>query len=454
MRLSIKLGLLSGFLTLSAAGMTSVFLVQRAEEQRSVEFAGRDRELAAMLASQRVTTGAAAFDALSSFVEAADRADLGLVYALDLEPSGKLRHGALNPRLFAAIAPRYEHLVHQGRNRVLEQLAHDHIDREGLIKEYSTALADGTLRLGFDLTRAHRQLTELYLGAVLLLAGGAFVGVLMTLLVSGRIARRLRLLRAAIDAAARGELDYTVNIPTHDEIGALAQAFNRMLVALRRFRHLERLWETYLPLAVARRLLREEDPLKLPIEERAVTVLTIELQSDGGAVGPTNPRGMLLLANRYLDPIIDAIHACGGTVLSLSARQLQAVWGAPQDSIESELDAVRAAVMARDEVRNEARRQALAGIPVWQLTAGIAMGRVAVGNLGSALRATYAVIGEAVELSQTIAAIAALDEILITEGVYNKVAVAVQAQRCQPTHAQGTLATMALYRLEGVSRPE
>src|SRR5439155_1400857 len=89
----------------------------------------------------------------------------------------------------------------------------------------------------------------------------ALVAVLAAVLLTRAISRPLTALASAADAIARGDLHAKVEVPTHDEIGRLAQSFNAMVESLTRSRAAPE--EKVVELERANRPMFETDRVKL-----------------------------------------------------------------------------------------------------------------------------------------------------------------------------------------------
>jgi len=253
-----------------------------------------------------------------------------------------------------------------------------------------------------------------------------------------------------MDAVARGEMNQTVHVTSTDELASLARSFNKMTHALRDVGRTRDLLARYLSPEVVRRLLKESDPLEMVAEERAVTVVSIAFAEFSQLLHQRGPRETIHIVNDYLAGIIDAIVERQGTVDRIEGERLSAVWGAPFDVAEPELAAIRAAVAARFAVEQESRRQAAASSPELSVCIGICTGRAVAGNIGSAQRVAYRVLGGAVELARHIERMAQPDEILVSEATYGKVRRWVEARPCAPLMLDELEEAVPLYRVEAV----
>ncbi|OGS57985.1 MAG: hypothetical protein A3J79_06015 [Elusimicrobia bacterium RIFOXYB2_FULL_62_6] len=94
-----------------------------------------------------------------------------------------------------------------------------------------------TVQLGFSKTAVERQLSEAYASLVALVSGAAGLGILLGLLgswwVSRRLARPVTDLSAAVQKFGAGDLETSVAVSGRDEIAVLGSAFNRMASNIR-----------------------------------------------------------------------------------------------------------------------------------------------------------------------------------------------------------------------------
>ena len=113
----------------------------------------------------------------------------------------------------------------------------------------------------------------------------------------------------------------------------------------------------------------------------------------------TNPQGLTLLINRFLDNQTEIILKHGGTIDKYMGDCIMAFWNAPLDIEEQERKATEAAIemrIALGELNEELDKEGLDQI---HTGAGINSGLCVVGNFGSSTRFDYSVLGDAVNLA-------------------------------------------------------
>jgi signal transduction histidine kinase len=94
----------------------------------------------------------------------------------------------------------------------------------------------GTIQMGISLHRFRARLDSLKRDILFVTLGVIGVGILFTIILTRILLRPIEKLVAATEIVARGELIYTVDIDSGDEIGDLARAFNQMTLQLKESR--------------------------------------------------------------------------------------------------------------------------------------------------------------------------------------------------------------------------
>ncbi len=91
----------------------------------------------------------------------------------------------------------------------------------------------GTIQMGFSLQRFKVRFDALKRDIFFVTLGVIGIGILFTIILTRILLRPIEKLLAATEIVARGELLYTVDIHSRDEIGDLARAFNQMTLQLK-----------------------------------------------------------------------------------------------------------------------------------------------------------------------------------------------------------------------------
>jgi class 3 adenylate cyclase len=226
----------------------------------------------------------------------------------------------------------------------------------------------------------------------LALAAFAGLGVLgLAVVAAFLLARRLALptQRSAAAAAQLAELDFgrAQALPPSRirELDEQAEAFNRLIAALRWF-------EAYVPRKLVRVLARDRDGTGIASQTREVTVLFSDIVGFTTRSQNMTPSETAALLNKHFALAIAAIEASGGTVDKFMGDGIMAFWGAPEplpNHAKAALAAARA--IAASAPQADVR-----------LRLGLHTGLVVAGNVGSALRLNYTILGDTVNAAHRI----------------------------------------------------
>jgi nitrogen fixation/metabolism regulation signal transduction histidine kinase len=88
-----------------------------------------------------------------------------------------------------------------------------------------------------DCAEVTAPISEMQVSMLLLAALLVALAILASLLTASSLVRPLRQLKTATDRISKGDLDVEIDIRSRDEIGDLADSFERMVAAIKFFRH-------------------------------------------------------------------------------------------------------------------------------------------------------------------------------------------------------------------------
>ncbi|WP_167591635.1 CHASE2 domain-containing protein [Jiella endophytica] len=157
----------------------------------------------------------------------------------------------------------------------------------------------------------------------------------------------------------------------------------------------------YLAPAQVERLARDPAALKLGGEKRELTILFSDIRNFTSLAESLKdePERLTHLINRLLTPLSEAVLDQGGTIDKFIGDCIMAFWNAPLDDADHAVHAVQAglAMLAAVETLNgELAAELGATAPTLSVGVGINTGTCIVGNMGSASRFDYSVLGDAV----------------------------------------------------------
>jgi adenylate cyclase len=222
---------------------------------------------------------------------------------------------------------------------------------------------------------------------VLVLALATLVsGLLAMKLVARSFALSLRSMRDAVARVERGDLNADVRIYDGSEMGVLQAGFNSMVAGLREREELRDLFGRHVGADVARSAL--ERGARLGGEQREAAVLFVDLIGSTALAAERSPNEVLGLLNAYFGLVVEVADTHTGWVNKFEGDGALCIFGAPHDMD----DPAGCALAAARELDARLR----ADLPQLKAAIGVSAGTVVAGNVGSAERFEYTVIGDPV----------------------------------------------------------
>ena len=257
-----------------------------------------------------------------------------------------------------------------------------------------------SLMVGADPATASALLGGMRTLILFLLAVSIVAAVGLALFVSRSVAAPLGDVERAMDRVGRGELDTQAPVVSHDEIGSVAEGFNRMVAGLRERERIRETFGKYVSPEVRDEILAGR--VTLSGQMREVTVLFSDLRDFTPWVESHPPDEVIRDINAYFTLMEGAIRAHGGLVVQFIGDEIEAVFGAPVADPRHADHAVATALemCRRLEHWNETRRDA--GATMLRHGIGIHTGEVLAAAIGSPERLSYALVGDPVNLASRI----------------------------------------------------
>jgi adenylate cyclase len=170
----------------------------------------------------------------------------------------------------------------------------------------------------------------------------------------------------------------------------------------RQKRYIRGMFGQYMSEAVISHLLAHPEKLKLGGERRRVTLFFSDLAGFTTISERLDAETVVTLLNDYLSAMTEIILEEEGTVDKFEGDAIMALWGAPLDQGDQAVRACRAALRQQAALAELNQRFAGLQLPPLAMRIGLNTGEAIVGNLGSAKRFDYTVIGDTVNLASRL----------------------------------------------------
>jgi adenylate cyclase len=170
-------------------------------------------------------------------------------------------------------------------------------------------------------------------------------------------------------------------------------------------RSLARLFGSYVPPELVAQMARNPARYDMRAENRVLSVMFCDMRNFTRVSEALSPEELRGLINRFFSAMTAVIRAHRGTLDKYIGDALMAFWGAPLDDAEHAEHAVRAALAMAGGLRTLNAELRERGLPEIGVGIGINTGLVCVGDMGSDIRRSYTVMGDAVNLASRIEAL-------------------------------------------------
>ena len=148
---------------------------------------------------------------------------------------------------------------------------------------------------------------------------------------------------------------------------------------------------------------------------RPLSILFADLRGFTAASENSPAADVVSALNIYLDAMTRAVIDEKGTIDKFMGDCVMAFWGAPKADPDYVNRSVRAAVLMQDYIDDAMRTTEASRLRVKGCGVGISAGDAVVGNIGSAERLDYTVIGDTVNTASRLCGVAGPGEIVVTE---------------------------------------
>jgi adenylate cyclase len=167
-------------------------------------------------------------------------------------------------------------------------------------------------------------------------------------------------------------------------------------------RYLKLAFQHYVPPAVVDNLVAGAHKLRLGGEKRELTVLFSDIRGFTSLSEAMDPEELVKLMNEYFTAMTEKVFEHGGSLDKYIGDAIMAIYGAPVERPMHAALACRTALDMMDVLDKLQENWRARSLPAVGIGIGINTGQVIVGNMGSAERFNYTVVGDHVNLASRI----------------------------------------------------
>jgi adenylate cyclase len=271
------------------------------------------------------------------------------------------------------------------------------------------------------------------------------LAIIAAIFVSRTISRPIVQLAQETRKIANLDLDNRLKINSPiSEVQLLDESISAMKTGLQAFK-------SYVPADLVRQLISTGEEARLGGDQRELTILFTDIANFTSRSEGMDAQALMLQLSHYMGQMATIVMEQKGTVDKYIGDGLMAFWGAPVDNLDHAFYACRSAIYCRDRAvaLNEAWRSQ--GQIQFPTRFGIHTGQTLVGNIGSAERMNYTVLGDSVNLASRLEAVNDIygTAIIVSQATYQQVADRFYFRPLDKVLVKGMRQGVLLYELVG-----
>ena len=167
-------------------------------------------------------------------------------------------------------------------------------------------------------------------------------------------------------------------------------------------RELANLFGTYVPPELVDEMVKDPDSYSMKASNKELTVMFCDMRGFTKMSEKMAPVQLQELLNEVFSRLTGHIRAHRGTIDKYMGDCVMAFWGAPVETSEHASLAIRAALDMSQAIVTINEEHRARGIPEIGIGIGLNTGNMCVGDMGSNIRRSYTVIGDAVNLGSRL----------------------------------------------------
>ncbi len=250
-------------------------------------------------------------------------------------------------------------------------------------------------------------------------------------LIARKMTKQIQMISDGARAVSNGNLNVVISVNSKDELGQLAAEFNNMIQQLR-----EKLQMQKFVSKLTVQMIKDTvsaDGKKPRAANQKVTVLFSDVRNFSSIAEQLKPEEIVKLINIYFDLQTRIIESHKGIVDKFMGDQIMAIF---QGKAMAD-NALRAAVEIQRQIRLINHERDTQGKAILEIGIGINNGSAVLGNMGSADRMDYTVIGDVVNVAARLCAKAAIGQIIMSYDLANKVNGSYPTSRLKSLSVKG-----------------
>ena len=302
----------------------------------------------------------------------------------------------------------------------------------------------------------YEQQTRILRLNVVLFAVAVVIGLGLSAMGARRLVQALWRVVDGAKAIQAGNLAVQVPVTSRDEIGQLAEAFNRMAEELRTKERIKDTFGKYVDPRVVAQLIDTSKDME-QAERRVATILFSDLKGFTAISEQLTASAMVRLLNRYFTVVAEQIRAHNGVLEKYIGDAVMAFWAPPFSTGDDHAASACLAALAHREAVAALRPELpdLLGlrrnVPELTVRMGLATGEVVVGTVGAPTAKSFAAIGDITNLASRLEGVNKVygTSVILAEVTYRLAQTVVEARELDTVVVAGKSEPVRIYELMG-----
>ena len=213
---------------------------------------------------------------------------------------------------------------------------------------------------------------------------------------------------------------------------------NRMSVAIEERRLIKDMFSRYLSNDIINHLMESPDLVSPGGSKKIATVFFADIRGYTAFSETKEPEVIIEILNEYFREAVEIVIDHGGYIDKFIGDCIMAAWGVPMSNeSEDAVKAVKCAVDIQRLVASKERKFFKGQAESLKIGIGMHSGPLVAGNLGSARRMDYSMIGDTVNLAARLEGVAGPDEIIITGSTKSMLDESFNLEKRTPVKVKG-----------------
>ena len=208
------------------------------------------------------------------------------------------------------------------------------------------------------------------------------------------------------------------------------------------------IFSRYLSDSVVAKLVENPELVHLGGDKKVATIFFADIRGYTSFSEGKDPEYIINILNEYFSVAVEIIIDHSGYIDKFIGDAIMAAWGVPLKTEEEDVQlAVSCALEIQNMVKSSKRaffKNEASGL---KIGIGIHTGPLVAGNLGSAQRVDYTVIGDTVNIASRLESVAGPDEIIITGNTRSLLPKSYKVEKRPPVRVKGKKELINIYNV-------